>query len=177
MRVPEGDLAPDVLARIDADRRRADRFRVVTRTIPIVWVEDHSVRVRFIAHYSRLRDAFRRWSELEQSGHRIYLETFGGNGSGPGFGFTDIRIYLDGVIAGRCWGGGCSLGFGGGVGPAVAMLRDDLALRFGPKLENLELVRETEPGTKAGRDRTANLLRRPRGSRAKRTAAPIPRDR
>jgi len=142
---PHGDLSPEVLARIDADRHRARVLRVVTRTLPIAWVEDRSVTVRFIGHCNRIRDEWRRWSELEFSGRRVYVEAFGGNGSGPGFGFRDVRIYLDGLIVGRAWGAGCSLGFGGGFGPAVAMLQDDLALRVDSKMENLELMRATKP--------------------------------
>jgi len=156
-RTPHGDLPPDVLARIAADRQRAAALRVVTRTLPIAWQEDHSVHVRFIGHCGRIRDAWRRWAELEFNDRPVFLETFGGNGGGPGFGFTDVRIYLDEGIVGRAWQVGCSLGFGGGGGPAVAMLRDDLALRVDREQLNLELVRLTEPGIRkrgGSRDRT-----------------------
>jgi hypothetical protein len=112
------------------------------------WHEDRSVRVRFIGHLSRIRDAWRRWAELEFNGSSIFLEAFGGNGSAPGFGFRDLRISLEGQIVGRAWRAGCSLGFGGGFGPAVAMLRDDLALRVDSEWLHLELVRLTEPGAK-----------------------------
>jgi len=146
--VPHGDLPPEVCARIEADRQRARALRVVTRRIPIPWIEDRSLSVRFINHPSRLRDEWRRSAELTFNEEPVRVEAFGGNGSGPGFGFEDVRIYLNGEIVGRAWSAGCSLGFGGGFGPAVAMLRDDLALRVDHKRENLELVRATEPGAK-----------------------------
>jgi hypothetical protein len=134
-RVPAGDLPPDALARIDVDRQRAVALPLVLRAIPIHWTIDRSVNERFTGHASRLRPAWRRFAELRFNEQHIYIEAFGGIGSGPGFGFKDVRIYLDGAIVGRAWRGGCSLGFGGGVGPAVAMLPDGRALRVAPELQ------------------------------------------
>ena len=61
-------------------------------------------------------------------------------GSAPTFRFTDVRIYVDGQVMGRAWTVGCVLGFRAARGPAVAMLRDDVALRVDPDMRNLELL-------------------------------------
>ena len=76
----------------------------------------------------------------------MYLEWIGGRGWGPGFGFSEVRIYLDREVVGREWELGSSIGICGKVGPAVAVLREGLALRVDGKKEHLELVRLTEPG-------------------------------
>ena len=81
----------------------------------------------------------------------VHLDARGGCGFAPGFAFQDVRISLDGRIVGREWSGGCSLGFGGRVGPAVAMLRRDLALRIDGTMEYLEVVRSTELTTSKAR--------------------------
>ena len=171
-RVRHGDLRPDVLARIDADRARARSLRAVMWTTPIPWVEDRSVRVRFIAHGNRLRDEWRRCAELTFNGRDVYLEWFGGTGGGPGFSFSEVRIHLDRKLVGRAWRLGCSLGGGGYDSPAVAMLRDDLALRVDTKMEHLELVRLTGPGVKAPRpshidEQASGRGRPPRAARAR----------
>jgi len=175
-RVPSGDLSTDVHARIDADRLRAKHLNVVTRTIPIPWVKDRSVAVRFIATPNRLRGAWRRSAEVTFNARAVFIEAFGGNGGGPGFGFTDVRVYLDGEIVGRAWSGGCSLGFGGGIGPASAMLRDDLALRVDQSMQNVELVRLRSLGRRALRSNTrrrgfhAQAVRLPRPARNRTSA-------
>jgi len=46
MKVPGGGLSDEVLARIDADRRRAAGFTEVSRTIQLVWAEDRSLAAR-----------------------------------------------------------------------------------------------------------------------------------
>jgi hypothetical protein len=146
--VRHGDLRPEVLAKIDEDRRRAHPLRAVTRRIPIPWVEDQSVSARFIGHMYRLSDARRRFADMTFNGEPLYLEWIEGNGHGPGFGFSEVRIHDRDGIVGRAWSVGCSLGFGGSVGPAIAVLEDGLALRIDGKKENLELVRLKEPGVK-----------------------------
>jgi len=138
-RIHDGDLPPEVLARIDAGRRRARELTIVAWTIPIAWVEDRSLRGRWRNHPRRIRGAWRRWSEIEFSGHLVHLDAVGGRGSAPGFAFHDVRIYLDGRIVGRDWRAGCSLGSGGRVGPAVAMARRDLSLRVDGAMECLEV--------------------------------------
>ena len=141
MKVPGGGLSDDVLARIDADRRRAAGFNEVSRTIQLVWTEDRSIAARFIGHASRLRQDWRRFAELTFNGDRVCVEAFGGVGSGPGHMFTDVRVYLRDELVGRAWRGGCSLGFSGRVGPAVAILRDNLALRVNNEMTAIEVVR------------------------------------
>ncbi len=158
-RVPHGGLPPDVLARIDADRQRASALPVIARRIPIHWTKDRSLGKRGHDGYYRLRSSWRRFAELRFNERHVYLEAFGGFGSGPGFGFKDVRIYLDGAIVGRAWRGGCSLGFGGGVGPAVAMLRDDLALRV-----------ELESGIDPAREESSFSASPPKSALASRNA-------
>lgn len=75
--------------------------------------------------------SWRRSATFEFDDRQVDIEVFAGRGSGPGFLFKDIRLYLDGlngIVVGRAWCGACSLGFGGGAGPAIALLRDDLAI-------------------------------------------------
>jgi len=71
----------------------------------------------------------------------VYLESFGGRGWEPGFSFTDVRISVNRLVVGRALKMGCSLGAGGEGGPAVALLRDDLALRVSADMQRLEVVR------------------------------------
>lgn len=143
-KVSAGGLPAATLERLDRDRRLAARLRSVTRRIPLEWIDDRSVDVRFIGHANRLwPGAWRKTAHLTFNGQHADVEGFGANGSGPGFGFTDWRIYLDGALVGRAWSLGCSLGCGGRVGPAVAMLRPDLALRLRDDGGALHLVRRT----------------------------------
>lgn len=164
-RVPQGGLPPDVLARIEADRQRAGGLPLVARRIPIHWTKDRSLGKRGHDSHYRLHSSWRRFAEHRFNERHVYLEAFGGKGCGPGFAFKDVRIYLDGAIVGRAWRGACSLGFGGGVGPAVAMLRADLAIRVDLKFgidqgpEELELLGLARSG---GRNRPAIPGRPPR---------------
>jgi len=151
-RVHDGDLPPEVLVRIDAGRRRASKLTRVAGTIPITWVEDRSLKRRWRNHRCRIRDAWRKWSVIEFGRHVVHLDARGGCGSAPGFVFHDVRIFLDGRIVGRDWSAGCSLGSGGRVGPAAAMLRRDLALRMDKAMERLEVLRP-EPMTSKPRRR------------------------
>lgn len=139
--VVTGGLPADLRTRIAAERTRADALRVVTRTIPIPWVEDRSLAARFIGHNRRLAGPWQRSAVMAFGASDVHLESFGGRGWGPGFVFTDVRILIDGIVAGRAWKMGCSLGAGGRAGPAVAMLRDDLALRVGADMRNIEVIR------------------------------------
>jgi len=145
MKVPGGGLSDEVLARIDADRRRAAGFTEVSRTIPLVWAEDRSIAARFISHARRLRQDWRRLAELTFNGDPLCVEALGGVGGGPGFIFTDVRIYLRDELVGRAWWGGCSLGFSGRVGPAVAVLGNNLALRVNNEMTAIEVVLSDGP--------------------------------
>jgi hypothetical protein len=136
-----------VLARIERDRKARLRLRAVTRTIPVEWFEDTSLPIRFIDHPHRLRaDAWHRHADFTFNHHRVHVDLFGGNGSGPGFGFREERIYLDGELNGRAWSLGVSLGGGGTTEPAIALLRKDLALRVVWKEQVVQLVARKEPG-------------------------------
>jgi hypothetical protein len=126
---PSGRLSPDLLARMEHDRARAVTFPLAASNIPIRWRYDSYLLKRSTGAGVRLRSTWRRVAEFTTHGQRVYLEAFGGTGSGPGFTFRDVRIYLDDELVGRAWRGGCSLGFGGSCGPAVALLRDDCAVR------------------------------------------------
>lgn len=129
MDVPGGRLPPDVVARMDADRERAEALPLAVSRLPVGWSYDSSLRRRSTAAGVRLRSTWRRVSDIVIDGQRIDLEAFGGFGGGPGFGFREVRLYVDDVIAGRAWSGGCSLGFGGRSRPAVALLRNGWAVR------------------------------------------------
>jgi hypothetical protein len=150
-RVPHGGLSPDVLARIDADRQRAGSLPLIEGNIPVEWTHDLTVGDRFTDHTYRLRRAWRQYAALRFNEQDVYIEVFSGFGFAPGFWVKDLRIYLDGALVGRAWRGACSLGFGGGGGPAVAMLRDGRALRIAlhsgddEKPEVLELLGLTPP--------------------------------
>jgi len=139
--VVNGGLDAGTRARIDAGRSHADALRVLTRFIPIPWAEDRSLAARFIGHNRRLAGPWRRSAVMPFGASDVYLESFGGRGWGPGFVFTDVRISVEGIVVGRAWTMGCSLGAGGAGGPAVAVLRDDLALRVSADMRNLEVVR------------------------------------
>ena len=130
--VPHGRLSPEVLAAFAADRERARSLPVVVQAVPSGWSYDSSLRRHSAGDRTRLRAAWRRVTSFTAGRCQIYLEAFGGIGGGPGFGFRDVRIYVDGRLAGRAWKGGCSLGFGGGAGPAVAMLPRCLAISAWP---------------------------------------------
>lgn len=129
MDIPKGRLSPDVHARMDADRTRAASLPLAAARLPIGWSYDSTLRQRSTRAGVRLRSTWRRVTGFTINDQRVYLEAFGGIGSGPGFGFKDVRIYLDDVAVGRAWKGGCSLGFGGSSSPAVALLRNGCAVR------------------------------------------------
>lgn len=92
--VPRGGLKADVRWRVERDQKAGRRLRSVTRTIPIEWLEDTSLAVRFIDHAHRLRpDAWHRHADFTFNDRWVHLDLFGGNGAGPGFGFREERIY------------------------------------------------------------------------------------
>lgn len=126
---PKGRLSPELHARMEVDRKRAAALPLAAARLPIGWSYDSNLRKRSTAVGVPLRSTWRRISSFTVNDQHIYLEAFGGIGGGPGFGFKDVRIYVDDVLVGRAWRGGCSLGFGGSSGPAVALLRDDCAVR------------------------------------------------
>ena len=139
-----GGLTDEVQARIRTECDQARSLQVVSRVIPLTWTDDHSIDVRFIDHENRLRDAWRRYADFMFNEHRIHVETFGGQGGGPGFAFEEVRIYVDEEIRGRTLRLGCSLG-GGSMGDrAVALLREDLALTIGIPADVMLLVRAKE---------------------------------
>ncbi len=127
-KVPTGDLAPDESARIEAGRERANGLMATTEEIALRWKNDSTLHRRFVGNGYRLSDTWRHYATFEFADRQVDIEVFSGIGGGPGFAFKDVRLYLDGLVVGRAWCGACSLGFGGGAGPAIAMLRDDLAL-------------------------------------------------
>lgn len=150
--MPHGGLGREVAKRIEDGQRAARKLRVVTRTIPVEWVEDTSVPVRFIGHSNRLwDDAWHRHADFTFNEHWVHADLFGGNGSGPGFGFRDERLYLDGQLVGRAWSLGVSLGGGGKSYPAVAPLREDLAIRLVWQKQIVQLVALREPGWRKAR--------------------------
>ena len=129
MDCPNGRLSPDLLARMEVDRAKAAALPLAASGVAIKWSYDSTLRRRSTGAGVRLRSTWRRVAHFTVKDQRIYLEAFSGMGSGPGFGFRDVRIYVDEVLVGRAWRGGCSLGFGGNSGPAVALLRDNCAVR------------------------------------------------
>jgi len=141
----QGGLTHQECEGILSERKEAAQLEIVSRTIPVVWVDDRWVDVRFIAHRGRLRNAWRRYSDLTFNGHWIHLEAFGGVGGGPGFGVEEIRLYVDGTIRGRTFKLGCSLGISGGADRAVALLRSDLALSIALPGDAIQVMRAAEP--------------------------------
>jgi hypothetical protein len=129
MDCPKGRISSDLLARMELDRTRAAVLPLAASGIAIKWSYDSNLRRSSTAAGVRLRSTWRRVSSFIVNDQRVYLEAFSGIGVGPGFGFRDVRIYVDDLLVGRAWRGGCSLGFGGSSGPAVALLRDDCAVR------------------------------------------------
>ncbi len=129
MDVPKGRLSPDLHARMEADRTRAASLPVAAARLPVRWSNDSTLRKRSARAGVRLHSTWRRITSFTVNDQRIDVEAFGGIGGGPGFGFKDVRIYVDDVLVGRGWRGGCSLGFGGSNGPAVALLRNGCAVR------------------------------------------------
>ncbi len=129
MDVPKGRLSPDLHARMEADLTQAASLPLAAARLPIRWSYDSNLRKQSARAGVRLRSTWRRVASFTVIDQRIYLEAFSGIGGGPGFGFRDVRIYVDDVLVGRAWRGGCSLGFGGSNGPAVALLRNGCAVR------------------------------------------------
>ena len=64
----------------------------------------------------------------------IHVDCVSANKGGPGRSFKDIRIFVNGVQAGRGSSCGCSLGGGGSEGPAVALVGSDKLLFVKPNL-------------------------------------------
>ena len=174
MDCPHGRLSPDLLARMEVHRTRAASLPLAAARLPIGWSHNSTLRRRSTAAGVRLRSTWRRVSRFIVNDQRIYLEAFGGIGGGPGFGFRDVRIYVDDELVGRAWSGGCALGFGGSSGAAVALLRDDCAVRVtvpnassGREWERVDLLGRMDAG--AVQDFLAGLPK-PKGlnSRARR---------
>jgi hypothetical protein len=67
-------------------------------------------------------------AETTIDGIQVHVDWVTATRFGPGRSLTEVRIFVDGVVAGRAWRGGCSLGFGGDSFPAVARVGRDKAL-------------------------------------------------
>ena len=67
-------------------------------------------------------------AEAVIDGARVHLDWVYASKHGPGRSITEIRIFVDGRLAGRGGRCGCSLGFGKGDLPAVALLGGGKAL-------------------------------------------------
>lgn len=75
----------------------------------------------------------RRWkshihTETTIDGHRVHIDWVQVERSGPHSWLIEARIFVDGVLAGQAWQGGCALGFGGGDFPAIARIGDTRAI-------------------------------------------------
>ena len=162
-RVVHGDIAPEVLEGLARSQRVGRELSYVARTIPVTWTDDTSVPVRFIGHANRLRaDAWHRCGDFTFNEHHVHIDLFGGNGGGPGFGFRDERIYIDGRLRGRGWQMGNSIGGGGMNHPAVALLSPDLGIRIVWQEQIVQLVMREEPGVKKTTRRRARKATRRR---------------
>jgi hypothetical protein len=75
-----------------------------------------------------LHECRHRHTTLLLGGTRVHIDRTAGTGSGPGFSFVEVRIYIDERIVGRAVKIGCSLGAGGSTFPAVALIGDRLVL-------------------------------------------------
>jgi hypothetical protein len=67
-------------------------------------------------------------AETDIDGARIHVDGVCARKHGPGRSITEIRIFVDGCLAGRGGKCGCALGFGKGELPAVALLGGGKAL-------------------------------------------------
>jgi hypothetical protein len=142
-RVHQGGLPVEVTERLNAERDQASRLKVTTRTIPLEYADDNSLPSRFIAHASRLENPRRRLARFTFQGVPVHVDRIEGRGHNPGFGFVDVRIFFNYELRGRAWRFGCALGIGGIGGPAVVLLRDDLALVVADNHEHVYLRRLT----------------------------------
>lgn len=67
-------------------------------------------------------------TEIEIDGARVHIDWVTAIGFGPGRSMTEAHIFVNDVLAGHAWRGGCSLGFGGNRFPAVARITASKAL-------------------------------------------------
>jgi hypothetical protein len=67
-------------------------------------------------------------TEVTIDRHRIHMDVITTGGFGPGRSLTEARVFVDGVVAGQAWEGGCSLGAGGNSFPAIARIGRRTAL-------------------------------------------------
>ena len=61
-------------------------------------------------------------AEATVDGHHVHIDRIARHRYSPGRSLTEVRIFVDGVLAGRAGSAGCSLGAGGSDLPAVARL-------------------------------------------------------
>jgi hypothetical protein len=141
--IHQGGLPLEATERLSAERKKAGCLRITTRTIPLQYVEDPSVPSRFIAHERRLENPRRRVASFTFGGVPVHVDRIEGRGYSPGFGFVDLRIFFNYELRGRAWRFGCALGIGGIGGPAVVLLRNELALVVADDHESVYLRRLT----------------------------------
>jgi hypothetical protein len=67
-------------------------------------------------------------AEADVDGRRVHVDWTHAHKHGPGRTITEIRIFVDGRLAGRGGSCGCSLGVGGNDLPAVALISSGRAL-------------------------------------------------
>ncbi len=67
-------------------------------------------------------------ADFTVNGHRVHIDRLSANKHSPGRSYVEIRIFVDGILAGRGGSAGSSLGGGGNDLPAIALLGDDRAL-------------------------------------------------
>lgn len=67
-------------------------------------------------------------AELTVDGHRVHIDRLSANKHSPGRSYKEIRIFVDGILAGRGGSAGSSAGGGGSDLPAIALPGDDRVL-------------------------------------------------
>jgi len=70
-------------------------------------------------------------ADLAIDGHAVHIDHLHATRGGPLRGYHEVRIFVDGRLAGRGGRCGCSLGFGGNDLPAVAAIGQDTAIAVG----------------------------------------------
>jgi hypothetical protein len=107
----------------DSDRIRCEHARKAEPT-------RHAgrLKLRWGTARSHDEDTTRMHVEADVAGRVLHIDHITRRRYGPGRSFQEFRLFVDELLEGRGGSAGCSLGFGGGDLPAVALIGDRLAV-------------------------------------------------